>query len=190
TGKFCDEPLFYGSVSWRKPRGPDGSTGGSSRQPMTHEFSSVGKQQRDLSCFSITFHNEESFGSQCTLPPRRHRRVAFEVVMIRVSIASPQDIVAIDRARMRETAKTVLEGEEVQDAEVSLAFVDNATIQQLNKRYLEHDEPTDVLSFPLSEPNARRLAGELVIGAEVAQTEAESRGHPVHAELALYVIHG
>jgi probable rRNA maturation factor len=110
--------------------------------------------------------------------------------MIRVSIASPQDVVAIDRGRMRQTAKTVLEGEEVHDAEVSLAFVDNATIQQLNKRYLQHDEPTDVLSFPLSEPNASRLAGELVIGAEVARSEAERRGHPVEAELALYVIHG
>ena len=110
--------------------------------------------------------------------------------MIRVSIANPQEIVPIDRAQMRQAARTVLEGEEIHDAEVSLAFVDNTTIQQLNKRYLQHDEPTDVLSFPLSEPNARRLAGELVIGAEVAQVEAQSRGHPVQAELALYVIHG
>jgi probable rRNA maturation factor len=115
---------------------------------------------------------------------------AIEVVMIRVSIASPQNIVAIDRARMRQTVIVVLEGEDFHEAEVSLAFVDNLTIHQLNKRYLRHDEPTDVLSFPLSEPNARRLAGELVIGAEVAQVEAENRGHPVQAELALYVIHG
>ena len=110
--------------------------------------------------------------------------------MIRVAITSPQDAVAIDRARMRETAVTVLEGEAVGDAEVSLAFVDNSTIHQLNNRYLRHDEPTDVLSFPLSGPGVRRLAGELVIGAEVAKTQAETRGHPVQAELALYVIHG
>lgn len=91
---------------------------------------------------------------------------------------------------MRQAVLAVLEGEDVQDAEVSLAFVDNPTIQQLNQRYLQHDEPTDVLSFPLSEPNARRLAGELVIGAEVAKAQAESRGHSVQAELALYIIHG
>jgi probable rRNA maturation factor len=42
----------------------------------------------------------------------------------------------------------------------------------------------------LSEPNVRRLAGELVIGVEVALAEAQSRGHDVQAELALYVIHG
>src|ERR1051326_3068529 len=101
-----------------------------------------------------------------------------------ISIASPQEIVPIDRARMRETVRAVLDGENVSDAEISLAFVDNPTIHRLNQRYLQHDEPTDVLSFPLSEPNARRLAGELVIGAEVAREQAEQAGHDVQAELA------
>jgi probable rRNA maturation factor len=110
--------------------------------------------------------------------------------MIRISIASPQQAVPVDRARLRQTVQTVLAGEGITDAEISLAFVDNATIQQLNQRYLQHNEPTDVLSFPLSEANAHRLAGELVLGAEVAQSQATSRGHDVQAELALYVIHG
>jgi len=110
--------------------------------------------------------------------------------MGKIAIASPQEVVEIDRRRMREIARAVLEGENVPDAEISLAFVDNATIHQLNKRYLGHDEPTDVLSFPLSEPGMKRLAGELVIGAEVARTHAERRGHDVEAELALYVVHG
>src|SRR5438309_2013977 len=91
---------------------------------------------------------------------------------------------------MRRTAVAVLEGEDIREAEISLAFVDNSTIRQLNKRYLQHDEPTDVLSFPLSEAETRRLVGELVIGAEVAKAQAENRGHPIQAELALYVIHG
>jgi probable rRNA maturation factor len=91
---------------------------------------------------------------------------------------------------MREIVRTVLQEEGFSQAEISLAFVDNPTIQRLNKRYLDHDGPTDVLSFPLSDPGSKRLAGELVIGAELAQAEAESRGHEVQAELALYVIHG
>src|SRR6266566_3545727 len=110
--------------------------------------------------------------------------------MSRISVAVPQEIVAVDRGRMRAVARAVLAGEGVADYEISLAFVDNATIHQLNQRYLNHDEPTDVLSFPLSEPNAKKLAGELVIGAEVARAQAEGRGHDVQAELALYVIHG
>lgn len=110
--------------------------------------------------------------------------------MGKIAIASPQERVAIDRARMRHIVRTVLEGEQIKDAEISLAFVDNPTIHRLNKQFLEHDEPTDVLSFPLSEPNAGRLSGELVIGVEVALEQAVSRGHAVEAELALYVIHG
>jgi probable rRNA maturation factor len=110
--------------------------------------------------------------------------------MIRIAIANPQETVAIDRTRMRQAVQTVLAGEGETDAEISLAFVDNATSRQLNQRYLQHDQPTDVLSFPLSEGKAGKLGGELVIGAEVAQDQAQERGHDVQAELALYVIHG
>ncbi|HEV8062207.1 MAG TPA: rRNA maturation RNase YbeY [Gemmataceae bacterium] len=110
--------------------------------------------------------------------------------MIKVTVANPQEIVVVEKARMRQIVQTVLKGEDESDAEISLAFVDNPTIHRLNMRYLKHDEPTDVLSFPLSDPGARKLQGELVIGAEVAKEQATERGHAVDAELALYVIHG
>ena len=96
----------------------------------------------------------------------------------------------VDKGRVREIARTVLEGEDVKDYEISLAFVDNTTIHRLNKQYLDHDEPTDVLSFPYSAGNAKKLEGELVVGVEVAQEQATERGHDVQAELALYVVHG
>lgn len=108
---------------------------------------------------------------------------------MRVSVAVPQDVIPVDRRRMRQVARAVLEGEGVHEGEISLAFVDDPTVRLLNRRYLGLDEPTDVLSFPLSEGGGR-LAGELVIGAEVAQAQAHERGHDVQAELALYVIHG
>ena len=110
--------------------------------------------------------------------------------MIRVKIASPQELVSLDYARLRETARVVLEGEGVPEAKISLAFVDNSTIHRLNKQYLQHDEPTDVLSFPMSGPKVKCLEGELVIGVEVARAQATERGHDVGAELSLYVIHG
>jgi probable rRNA maturation factor len=110
--------------------------------------------------------------------------------MGKIAIATPQEVVPVDRRRVREVVRAVLDGEGKADAEISLAFVDNPTIHTLNNRYLDHDEPTDVLSFPLSEPGAKRLAGELVVGAEVAQAQAQERGHDVQQELTLYVIHG
>jgi probable rRNA maturation factor len=110
--------------------------------------------------------------------------------MSKIRIASPQEVLELDRALLREAGRAVLEGEGIADYEISLAFVDDPTIHRLNKQFLNHDEPTDVLSFPLSEPHAKKLQGELVIGTEVALRQAQERGHSVQAELALYVIHG
>ncbi|MBI3823861.1 MAG: rRNA maturation RNase YbeY [Planctomycetes bacterium] len=110
--------------------------------------------------------------------------------MSKIAIHSPQEIVPLDRGQLRDIARAVLDGESIKDYEISLAFVDNSTIHRLNKQYLDHDEPTDVLSFPYSAANAKKLEGELVIGVEVAKDAAAERGHDVQAELALYVIHG
>jgi probable rRNA maturation factor len=110
--------------------------------------------------------------------------------MTKIAVACPQETVAVERGLMRTIARRVLEGEGIADYEISLAFVDDATIHRLNLRYLQHDEPTDVLSFPLSDSGSKKLAGELVIGAEVALARAREHGHDVQAELGLYVIHG
>ena len=110
--------------------------------------------------------------------------------MIGVSVASPQEIVPLEYQRLKDCARAVLTGEGVKDSKVSLAFVDDATIAGLNKRFLEHEGPTDVITFPLSGKGAKKLEGEVVIGVEVAQREAADRGHDVNTELCLYVIHG
>jgi probable rRNA maturation factor len=114
----------------------------------------------------------------------------YSPIMSRISIASSQEAVPIDRRQVREIVRAVLDGEGKSEGEISLAFVDDPTIHRLNLRYLQHDEPTDVLSFPLSGPSGKGFSGELVIGAEVAKAQANERGHDVQAELALYVIHG
>ena len=110
--------------------------------------------------------------------------------MPKISIAMPSLAVRLDRARMRDIVRRVLAGEGVAQYEISLAFVDNATIHRLNKRYLDHDQPTDVLTFPLSNPVAKELAGEVIVGVEVAREQAAERGHDAQVEVALYVIHG
>jgi probable rRNA maturation factor len=110
--------------------------------------------------------------------------------MIRTSIASPQDKIELPFAQLREASRVVLESEGVKEAKISLAFVDNQTIHGINKRFLEHDEPTDVITFPMSVFGANKLEGELVIGVEIALEQSQQRGHALAAELCLYVIHG
>ena len=73
--------------------------------------------------------------------------------MIRASIANPYEY-DLDFPALKSAAIAVLEGEGVKDAKVTFALVDNAHIHRLNKQFLNHDEPTDVLTFPSSVPGA------------------------------------
>src|SRR5881398_2648628 len=109
--------------------------------------------------------------------------------MIRASVANPYEY-PLDFQALKAAAVAVLEGEGVREAKVTFAFVDNAHIHRLNKQFLDHDEPTDVLTFPYTDPTAKKLEGEVAIGFEVARANAADRGHPAAAELALYVVHG
>ncbi|MFO0823331.1 MAG: rRNA maturation RNase YbeY [Gemmataceae bacterium] len=108
---------------------------------------------------------------------------------LRVSIANPYEY-PLEFQRLKEAACSVFEGEGVKACKVTLAFVDNAHIHRLNKQFLQHDEPTDVLTFPYTDPDAKKLEGEVVIGYEVAKEYAADRNHDVNLELLLYAIHG
>ena len=109
--------------------------------------------------------------------------------MLRVSVANPYEY-PLEFQKLKDAARTVLEGEGVKACKVTLAFVDNAHIHRLNKQFLDHDEPTDVLTFPYSDSDAKSLEGEVVIGYEVAKEYAADRNHDANLELLLYVIHG
>jgi probable rRNA maturation factor len=109
--------------------------------------------------------------------------------MLSITVANPYEQ-SLDYAALKAAARTVLEGEGIRAAKVGLAFVDNAHIHRLNKQFLNHDEPTDVITFPYTGPKAKKLEGEVVIGYEIAAEYAADRGHPADRELVLYVIHG
>jgi probable rRNA maturation factor len=109
--------------------------------------------------------------------------------MLRISIANPYEY-PLDFPRLKEAARTVLEGEGVRASKVTLAFVDNPHIHRLNKQFLNHDEPTDVLTFPYTDASSKCLEGEVAIGYEVAKEYAADRGHDFNLELQLYVVHG
>lgn len=70
---------------------------------------------------------------------------------------------------------------------------DDQTIAELNAEHMGHEGPTDVLSFPMCEPDPEREAfflGEIIVGYEVADREASSRGLALENEMSRYAIHG
>lgn len=96
----------------------------------------------------------------------------------------------VNAARLARAVRRVLKTEDAAPAVVSLAIVDDATMHQLNRRYLDHDYPTDVLSFLLSEEDEEPLEGEIIVSADTAAAAAEQYGWTLDDELLLYVIHG
>jgi len=110
--------------------------------------------------------------------------------MIAISIKNTQEQLEPDFQLLKSAAKAVLSGEGVTKAKVTFALMDDAAIHLLNKRHLNHDEPTDVLTFPYTKHTSAKLEGDVAIGAGVAVVNAADRGHDVQAELCLYVIHG
>jgi probable rRNA maturation factor len=74
-----------------------------------------------------------------------------------VAIANRQRAVRIDRRRLIRLAKAVLAMEQVALAEISVAIVDDAQIHSINRQFLNHDYPTDVISFLLDSDDAGDL---------------------------------
>lgn len=113
-----------------------------------------------------------------------------ELPAFEVDVSDSQSHVVIDRDAARTLVERVLRGEGVTLASISLAFVDDPTIHRVNREHLDHDEPTDVVTFALSEDGDDRLSGELVISAETAKRVAAEVGAEPWNELALYIVHG
>ena len=106
-----------------------------------------------------------------------------------IDVANRQETLAVDEERIVRAVEMILTDASIQRAEVSVAIVDDPTIHELNRHYLDHDYPTDVLSFVLSSENGE-LEGEVVVGAETARAAAPEFGLTQNDELLLYVIHG
>jgi probable rRNA maturation factor len=83
----------------------------------------------------------------------------------------------------------VLDAEGVGDAELSVALVSDEEIAALNERYLSHEGPTDVISFPLHRPGGAPL-GDIYVGAEQALRQADETGQPPRVEILRLAMHG
>ena len=132
--------------------------------------------------------------------------------MIDIYAANEQDDVELDLDRWVALANGALVDEGVRGlAEVSLIFADEATIADLNQRFMGKVGPTDVLSFPIdAEPELSgrvpdaggtgpgeppmseipQLVGDVVICPAVAVRNALEHECTLDDEIALLVVHG
>lgn len=93
----------------------------------------------------------------------------------------------IDKKSFSQVAKKVLKGENRQTETISLAFVNKAEIEELNKKFRKKNKPTDVLSFELKN---RNILGEIIICPDVVTENAKKYGVTLKSELLKVFVHG
>ena len=100
--------------------------------------------------------------------------------------------------KLLQHAASVLEIED--ESEVSITFVTNEAIQEINREYRDKDQPTDVISFALEElgegetviiaEGMPRVLGDIIISTERAEEQATEYGHSFERELGFLEVHG
>lgn len=120
---------------------------------------------------------------------------------IKVIITNDQKAVRIPtgvRMLVRRCCNAVLVNEQFNSsAEISVRFVDDETIHQLNREFRNVDKSTDVLSFPLGEngnydinmDTGAKMLGDIVISIEHAIMQAKLYGHSLQREIAFLTVH-
>lgn len=102
-----------------------------------------------------------------------------------------QVVASDDRERYQRAAAWVADHFSIQEFEVSIGIVDDPTIHQLNREHLDHDWPTDVISFIFeSDEETGRIEGEIVASCDTARRLAPAAGWRAEDELLLYIVHG
>ena len=84
--------------------------------------------------------------------------------------------------------RAVLRGEQRPDGIITIVLLDDEAIHDLNMRFLSHDYPTDVITFPLGEDGA--VEAEVYISVDTARRQAREYRVTLREELARLAIHG
>ena len=109
--------------------------------------------------------------------------------MINVEFNNQQNELEISQEMQELLKKVVITAAELEGysgGEVSIAFVSNQKIKELNTKYRDKNEATDVLSFPIDD----EMLGDIIISAQRAAEQSEEYAHSLKRELAYLTVHG
>ena len=99
----------------------------------------------------------------------------------------------IKLSKIKKDTELILEFLDLKNSELSILFVDNKKIQELNKNYRNKDSITDVLSFPQNEGILNGLniniLGDVVISYPQAKKQAPDSNNTTYEEILVLIIH-
>lgn len=109
---------------------------------------------------------------------------------MKIIIKNLQKIIPINQRKIKKTALKVLSAEGLKETgEITILFIGDKEMRELNLMYLGSDSSTDVISFDNSVKKHELLA-DLAISCETAVTNARRFGSALQDEILRYVIHG
>ncbi len=108
-----------------------------------------------------------------------------------VEVSSTLRRTPLSAARTQKLVELTMSAEKVRDAMVSISFVGTRAIARLNRDYLDHAGPTDVISFGMKRDNSTSaVVGDIYICPEVAARNAKRLKISLRQELERLVVHG
>ena len=109
-----------------------------------------------------------------------------------IEIINRQRKRTINKNRFQVLLARLVDHYRLEDPEVTLAFVNDNTIKELNRKFLGKNAPTDVLSFPVGEKGAdgQYYLGDIIIAVPKALDQAREREHSLEREMEILTIHG
>jgi len=121
--------------------------------------------------------------------PKARARTAI-ILKNNIEIIDAVQLVSLDEARYIRLVNWILKSEKAtQPWNISIIFIDDRFIVQLNERFLQRSNPTDVISFNLTDsPN--QAEGEIYISVETAQRNAKEYAEDLDNELSRLAAHG
>jgi probable rRNA maturation factor len=113
---------------------------------------------------------------------------------MKIWIRNLQKPIPLDLRELRKIAKRILNEAALPEAELSISFVDDGQIQELNRRYLGRDKPTNVLAFSMAEGAFAsvnpQLLGDVIVSVDTARRQSNRFGLNGMEMIILLMIHG
>lgn len=122
--------------------------------------------------------------------PDNKRPRAGQTTLLNIEIIVDENVTCrVNHQQLRAGCLAAASHRNFDEGEIGIRVTTDQAIHQLNREFLGHDYPTDVISFPYS-ARERRIEGELVVSVDTATERANELGWPFENEILLYVVHG
>lgn len=112
----------------------------------------------------------------------------------KIAIENRHREIKIERKKMNKIAGAILASMGCTSVELSILFMNDEGMRELNRGYRKMDKPTDVLSFPMREGEFSGLnpglLGDVAISLDTAKKQAKENGKTLEEEVTFLLIHG